>query len=109
MAGFEVKDQTFGTSSVTHPSVLCIDLSHLLSPIAVVTQVSQNLLTPPVSGLLGLGFASIASSGAVPFWQSLATEGALDEPLMAFQLTRFVDVPNARQLEPGGTFNSTLR
>ncbi|KAI0640743.1 acid protease [Trametes meyenii] len=83
-AGFEVDSQVFG----------------------VVTQVSQNLLNAPVSGLMGLGFKSIAASGATPFWQQLAeTDGTLDSPLMAFQLTRFVDVNNAQTLEPGGTFN----
>ncbi|RDX53986.1 acid protease [Lentinus brumalis] len=40
--GFEVSDQVFG----------------------VVTQISNILLTPPVSGLMGLGFKSISSSNA---------------------------------------------
>ena len=54
---------------------------------------------------MGLGFQSLASSRAAPFWQTLAGEdGVLDEPLMAFHLTRFLDVPRARALEPGGTF-----
>ncbi|KAI0684483.1 aspartic peptidase domain-containing protein, partial [Cerioporus squamosus] len=84
-AGFEVSDQVFG----------------------VVTQISNNLLTSPVSGLMGLGFQSIASSGATPFWQALAeSSGTLDQPLMAFQLTRFVDVQNAQELEPGGRSTS---
>ncbi|TBU30161.1 aspartic peptidase domain-containing protein [Dichomitus squalens] len=84
MAGFEVSAQTFG----------------------VVTQISSNLLSSPVSGLMGLGFQSIASSGATPFWEALVNSGGtLDEPLMAFQLTRFVNDTNAQQLEPGGTFN----
>ena len=73
---------------------------------AVVTQISDGLLTAPVSGLMGLGFSTIASSGATPFWETLAdSDGTLDEPLMAFQLTRFVDVDDAQTLEPGGTFN----
>ncbi|TFK80120.1 acid protease [Polyporus arcularius HHB13444] len=83
-AGFEGSDQVFG----------------------VVTQISNNLLTSPVSGLMGLGFKSISSSGAMPLWQALAKiRGSLDQPLMAFQLTHFVDVQNAYALEPGGTFN----
>lgn len=85
--------------SVSQASV--IDIS-----VGVVTQVSKNLLISPVSGLLGLAFESIASSGATPFWQALANQaGTLDEPLMAFQLTRFVDVANAQATEPGGTFS----
>ncbi|KAI0351375.1 acid protease [Trametes cingulata] len=91
-AGFEVQSQTFG----------------------VVNQVSSGLLNAPVSGLMGLGFASIAASGATPFWQTLVeNDGTLDSPLMAFQLTRFVDASNVQNLEPGGTFtlgavNNTL-
>ncbi len=54
---------------------------------------------------MGLAFQSISSSRAAPFWQGLATSGALDQPLMAFQLTRFTNDPNAQELEPGGTFN----
>ncbi|RDX49105.1 acid protease [Lentinus brumalis] len=43
---------------------------------------------------------------ATPLWQALAeSSGTLDQPLMAFQLTRFVDVQNAPALEPGGAFN----
>lgn len=72
--------------------------------VGVVTQ-QQGVLTAPVSGLMGLGFDTLASSGATPFWQTLANEnGVFDEPLMAFQFTRFLDVRAARDLEPGGTF-----
>ncbi|KAI0369096.1 acid protease [Pilatotrama ljubarskyi] len=91
-AGFEVQSQTFG----------------------VVNQVSSGLLNEPVSGLMGLGFASIAASGATPFWQTLVeNDGTLDSPLMAFQLTRYANASNVQNLEPGGTFtlgavNSTL-
>ena len=54
---------------------------------------------------MGLGFQSIASSGATPFWQALAqTSGSLDNPLFAFQLTRFTNDTNAQKLEAGGTF-----
>ena len=66
--------------------------------------VSRGLLVDPVSGLLGLGFQTIASSRAVPFWESLVEHGAWDEPVMTFQLTRFVDQRETNQLEPGGSF-----
>ncbi|TFK84827.1 acid protease [Polyporus arcularius HHB13444] len=83
MAGFELNPQIF----------------------AVVTQES-GVLTAPVSGLMGMGFQTIASSGATPFWEALASNnGTLDQPLMAFQLTRFLDVQSAQELEPGGTFS----
>lgn len=57
---------------------------------------------------MGLGFASIAASGATPFWQTLAdNDGTLDSPLMAFQLTRFIDAATSTSnvLQLGGTFN----
>lgn len=102
MAGFSVASQTF----------------------AVCDTVSSGLLTSPVSGLLGLAYQSIASSGALPFWQALVSSGAWDSPIMAFQLTRYVshgystgedyltsvnDISylndtNAQGLEPGGSF-----
>lgn len=99
MAGFSVKNQVFGA----------------------VTQVSDGLLSNPVSGLLGLGWQSIASSGQPPFWQTLASKGAWSQPVMGFQLTRYVprliyveciysviisflNDSSARPLEPGGSF-----
>lgn len=54
---------------------------------------------------MGLGFERIASSKATPFWQTLASQGALDEPLMAFQLTRYANVSGALVSEPGGSFS----
>lgn len=66
MAGFSVPDQVFG----------------------VCDTVSSGLLSDPVSGLLGLGFQSIASSGATPLWETLVKNGAWDSPVMSFQLTR---------------------
>jgi len=68
---------------------------------AVCNNVSSGLLNDTVSGLLGLGWADIAASRAMPFWQALASGGAWDEPVMSFQLTRFIDHP---ALAPGGTF-----
>lgn len=82
MAGFSVSNQTF----------------------AVVDKVSSGLLTEPVSGLLGLAWQTIASSGATPFWQALVEGGAWDDPIMAFQLTRYVDQAQAQAEEYGGSF-----
>jgi len=82
MAGFSVANQVF----------------------AVCNQVSSGLLNNPVSGLLGLAWNTIASSGATPLWQTLAQSNAWDSPVMAFQLTRFVDDQNAEALEAGGSF-----
>lgn len=71
----------------------------------VVSNVTDNLLDSPVSGLLGLAFQGISSSRAIPFWQSLVKNaGTLDSPVMAFQLTRFVNDSGVRTVEIGGTF-----
>ncbi|KAG6820410.1 hypothetical protein H0H93_000917 [Arthromyces matolae] len=83
MAGFSVTNQTFG----------------------VCDTVSSGLLTSPVSGLLGLAFQTIASSGAIPFWQALVEGDAWDSPLMAFHLTRFLNVSTAEVLEYGGSLS----
>ncbi|KAF5366573.1 hypothetical protein D9758_008919 [Tetrapyrgos nigripes] len=84
MAGFSVVDQVF----------------------AVCDDVSDGLLTDPVSGLMGLAWQSMLSSGASPFWQTLAgaKDAVWDELLMAFQLTRFNQDPKVRQQEVGGSF-----
>ncbi|KAF8141970.1 acid protease [Boletus edulis] len=82
MAGFSVTNQSFGA----------------------VTQVSQGVLSNPGSGLIGLAWQSIATSGTSPFWQTLVSKGAWSQPVMGFQLTRFLNDSNARPLEPGGSF-----
>jgi cathepsin D len=83
MAGFSVPNQIF----------------------AVCDKVSRGLLSGPVSGLMGLAWNTLASSGATPFWQTLANSGAWDSPVMAFHLTRFLDDQNAQTLEAGGSFD----
>ncbi|KAJ7504433.1 aspartic peptidase A1 [Mycena galericulata] len=82
MAGFSVSNQVFG----------------------VCDQVSNDLLTSPVSGLIGLAWQSIASSGATPFWETLASGNSWDSPVMAFQMTRFLNQSKAQDLEAGGSF-----
>lgn len=82
MAGFSVTNQVF----------------------AVCDQISSGLLSNPVSGLLGLGFQTIASSKATPLWQTLVSNGAWTDPVMAFYLTRYINQSNADSLEFGGSF-----
>jgi len=70
MAGFALQKQTFG----------------------VVDTVSDGLLEDSISGLLGLAWNTIASSGATPLIQALAEQPAtLSAPLFGFFLTRFLD------------------
>ena len=51
---------------------------------------------------MGFGFQTIASTQAVPFWQALVNANKFGEPLFSFYLTRFGNVNNAADLEPGG-------
>ena len=71
-------------------------------------RISDQLLDSPVSGLMGLAWQSLSSSGATPFWQSLFEGNVWDQPLMAFYLTRFLNVSNANAQEPGGVFTMGL-
>ncbi|KAG8721838.1 hypothetical protein FRC08_009639 [Ceratobasidium sp. 394] len=82
MAGFQVTGQTF----------------------ALADQVSNGLLSSPISGLMGLGWSTIAASGATPMWETLARGTQWTEPVMSFFLTRFIDVDGAKAQEPGGEF-----
>ncbi|EJD48177.1 acid protease [Auricularia subglabra TFB-10046 SS5] len=84
MAGFEVPNQAF----------------------AVVDRVTANLLDDNISGLLGLGFNTISSSGATPFVQTLFQQNTLTQPLFGFFLTRFLDVLTIRDdvAQFGGEF-----
>ncbi|KAG9309475.1 acid protease [Chiua virens] len=81
MARFSVEKQTFG----------------------VISQFSEDLVSAPVSGLLGLAWR-FSKSVATPFWQTLASEGVWTDPVMAFHFTRFKNVSDAQLLEPGGSF-----
>ncbi|KAG2358827.1 acid protease [Suillus spraguei] len=83
MAGFSVSDQGF----------------------AVVDEVSKDLLTSPVSGLLGLAWQSLASSEQMPLWQTLASSNAWSSALFGVQLTRYTNDSSAQTLEPGGVLN----
>ncbi|CAK5274012.1 unnamed protein product, partial [Mycena citricolor] len=82
MAGFSVANQVFG----------------------VCDQATKGLLTSPVSGLLGLAWQAIASSRAPPFWETLVSGGSWDSPVMAFQLTRFLNQSRSGNLQAGGSF-----
>jgi len=71
---------------------------------AVVTDLDSDLIVAGVSGLVGLGFQSIASTGALPWWEDLVQQGLWTQPLMSFYFTRFLNVPNAASVEVGGVF-----
>lgn len=68
MGGFTVENQIFG----------------------LVDQMTVDLTSGTVSGILGLAFQSLANSGATPWWQTVQSGSQWDEPVMSFFLTRFV-------------------
>ncbi|ODN76856.1 hypothetical protein L202_05448 [Cryptococcus amylolentus CBS 6039] len=80
MGGFSVTDQTFG----------------------VVTSTSADLISSPLSGLMGLAFKSIASSGATPCWQSLASGGSWDSAEFGVYLNRYRGDSSASEIESDG-------
>jgi len=64
LGGFQVANQKFG----------------------VAKSVTNNFLTGNLSGLMGLGFQSLASTGAVPWW--VQASSAWTNPQMSFYMTR---------------------
>lgn len=69
----------------------------------VATQVTNSFLTGNLSGLMGLGFQNLASTGALPWW--IAASSSWTKPQMSFYLTRFRNVQGATNAdEPGGQF-----
>ena len=67
-----------------------------------VQQTTASIVTPPVTGIMGLAFESLASSKAVPWWEALSNDNQWSSPEMSVWLTRFISDNNARAEEPGG-------
>ncbi|KAG1746213.1 acid protease [Suillus lakei] len=53
-----------------------------------VTDVSSNFNADPISGCLGLGFSSIATSGKPTFFENLIMQGKVEAPFFSVHLTR---------------------
>ncbi|GJJ06196.1 hypothetical protein Clacol_000385 [Clathrus columnatus] len=70
----------------------------------VAQAVSEGLVDAGSSGLIGLGFQTLAETGATPAVQALAQSNQLASPEMAFFLARNIDNPNVNSVNPGGTF-----
>jgi hypothetical protein len=74
-AGFTVEQQGFGLVEQTQSQ-------------GVGSSSSGQLIDPPLSGLMGLGFQSIANSGATPWWQYLA-QNVWKDPQFGVFMARF--------------------
>ncbi|WFD34295.1 cathepsin D [Malassezia cuniculi] len=65
----------------------------------------KNTITSPVSGIMGLGFESLASSGATPFWETLMIQNKVQERVFSFQLAYNTDkVRSSSEINEGGIF-----
>ncbi|KAF8331904.1 acid protease [Cantharellus anzutake] len=99
---------TYGSGAarghLVQDSVQMAGFSNPKQVFALCNQISKDLLSSPISGLMGLAWRSLAASGSTPFWQALVAGGSWTSPLMSFVLTRFLDDPTAQKLEPGGVF-----
>ncbi|KAK0534473.1 hypothetical protein OC834_001863 [Tilletia horrida] len=60
------------------------------STFALATQVS-DVLNPPISGLIGLAWKSLSTTGATPFWQAVVESGDVKDQVFSFQLARNLD------------------
>ena len=92
MGGFTIQNQGFG-ESVTN---------RLGSLLAIVNQTTSGLVSAPISGLMGLGWESIAQTGATPFWQALAESGTWTTQEMAVYMKRYRNALNPSEVETDG-------
>lgn len=82
LAGYTVDDQTF----------------------AVATQLAPQSLQAPTSGIMGMGFQSLAQSRATPFWEVLVQQNKLKTNAFTFQMARNVRTASQTSISPGGVF-----
>ncbi|KAJ9480144.1 putative Saccharopepsin (putative) [Pseudozyma hubeiensis] len=105
---------TYGTGAVR--GVLAADKVSLAGytvnnlTFAEASAVAANTVEYPTSGIMGMGFQSLSTSGATPFWQVLEKQGVLQTNAFTFQLARNIDNlnpndPNINDVQsPGGVF-----
>ncbi|KAM0793276.1 hypothetical protein ACM66B_000737 [Microbotryomycetes sp. NB124-2] len=65
--------------------------------------VMQNIVDGSISGILGLGWQSIAQSGATPLVQALAQNGSLPSPEIGFAFKTYAYDELTNDEMPGGT------
>lgn len=72
---------------------------------AVATQLASQSLQAPTSGIMGMGFQSLAQSRATPFWEVLVQQNKLKTNAFTFQLARNSRTATSNsQISPGGVF-----
>lgn len=70
---------------------------------AGVDQLAQNTIQAPASGIMGMGFQTLTTSGATPFWEVLAETNKLQTQAFTFQLQRNA-LASSTALNSGGVF-----
>ncbi|KAH9447918.1 hypothetical protein MJO29_011240 [Puccinia striiformis f. sp. tritici] len=93
---------TVGSDTITQGSYTVTNQAF-----AVVNKATSGLLSGDVSGIMGMAFQALASTGSAPFWQSAKID------TFAFGISRFVNISTATDVEPGGVMtlggiNNTL-
>jgi len=73
-------------------------------PWLLVCKTTGDIFSTPNDGIMGLGFESISSFGATPFWQTLVDMNQLASPEMSFYFARHLDDPKAQEEAFGGIF-----
>lgn len=69
------------------------------------SQLAKNTIRPPASGIMGLGFDTLSTTGTMPFWQILTERHMLHDYLFSFQLTtNFGSVKSTDEINAGGVF-----
>lgn len=72
---------------------------------AEATEMAASTISAPASGIMGLGFETLSASGSTPFWQVLALQGKLQDPVFSFELARNLEkASRGREVNPGGVF-----
>lgn len=70
-----------------------------------VSQLTGSTIQPPASGLMGMGFESLSSSESTPFWEVVALQGKVKDPVFSFQLASADSSDSASKVVPGGVFS----
>ncbi|WFD48897.1 cathepsin D [Malassezia furfur] len=60
--------------------------------------------TSLTSGIMGLAFESLSDNHVTPFWQVVAAEGKVQDPVFSFELKVNTNQSQANEMVPGGVF-----
>lgn len=71
------------------------------------SQLAKGTITPPASGIMGMGYNSLSTTGTMPFWQALYEREKMQDYLFTFQLVNNLKRAGSRDvknIEAGGVF-----